>query len=358
MNRRAPTLALDPLATPSAAELTLPLEALRRGLPVGLPSETLYAIAARAEALTPAARGAWAARGAEPRWTWLVRANAQLERLPQRSQLVARLVERYWPGPLTLLVPGAVAGLEAAEENGWTALRRPASGAAQAVLQACDFDVLSADAGVRDAPSLDQRFGAELACVLDSGPTQLGEPAVVLAVGPGRFELVRPGILDLNALRAAAGLRIGFVCTGNTCRSPMAEGLARALLAQRLGVAPARIGEFGFSVSSMGVHAAFGAPASSHSVSVLAERGIDLSEHSSQPATPDLLARLDRVYALTRSHLEALQHVLPPGRARHCALLDPSNRDIADPIGGPRSEYAAVAAQISSALERRAQEWV
>jgi protein-tyrosine phosphatase len=91
---------------------------------------------------------------------------------------------------------------------------------------------------------------------------------------------------------------------------------------------------------------------------VLAERGIDLSEHSSQPATPDLLARLDRVYALTRSHLEALQQVLPPGRARHCALLDPSNRDIADPIGGPRSEYAAVAAQISSALERRAQEWV
>jgi tRNA threonylcarbamoyl adenosine modification protein (Sua5/YciO/YrdC/YwlC family) len=365
MNRSAEMIALEPARSPTAAQLARPLEALRRGEWIGWPSETVYGLAARGDG--DRARNElvhFATRGVDPHLTWHVAANSALERLPAVNAMAQRLIERYWPGPLTLLLPGIAAGVESATHQGWTRVRRPAQSIAQALAAAADFSIVVADSARRggaqlaDAASLASKFSGELGCIVDAGPARLGEGAVVLAVGPGRFELVREGILDLAALRATAGLSIGFVCTGNTCRSPMAEAIARATLAERLEVPAARLHEFGFSVTSMGVYAASGAPASPHSVSVLADRGIDLSDHSSQPATPEHIARLDRVYALTHAHLEALTQVLPPGRAKHCALLDPDGSDISDPIGGPRSEYAAVAAQIAAAIARRSREWV
>jgi protein-tyrosine-phosphatase len=179
----------------------------------------------------------------------------------------------------------------------------------------------------------------------------------VLRVGPGSFQVLREGLLDLKALREAAGLRLAFVCTGNTCRSPMAEGLARAALSRRLEVAPERLGDFGFEIVSMGVFAMPGAPASAHAVEVLDPLGIDLRSHRSRYAVPDEIARFDRVYAMTHSHLEALRLMLPPGKDRNCELLDPEGNDVGDPVGGPREDYERAAEEIARAIERRLDEW-
>lgn len=364
MSESAQTIRVDTASAASADQLAQPLAALERGAWIGCPTEALYVLATRGDRLEARAElTALAARGAEQQLTWLLHSNEQLRALGAPSALVRRLIERYWPGPLTLLLPGRTALAPAAEREGWTAVRRPAHAHTARLLELAPHALVAADASrrgepaARDAAALIERFGQQLACVLDAGPTRMAEPSTALAVGPGRFELVREGLIDLAALRSTAGLRIGMVCTGNTCRSPMAEALARAALARRLGASPGRLHDFGFSVTSMGVYAASGAPASAHSVSVLAERGLDLSEHRSQPAAPELVARLDRVYALTRSHLEALTQALPPGKSKHCMLLDPQGRDIADPIGGPRAEYAAVAAQIEAAVEERLDEW-
>ncbi len=364
MSESAQTIRVDTASAASAAQLERPLSELARGAWIGCPTETLYVLATRGDRRTAREElEVLAARGAERHLTWLVRSNDQLRALSGDSAVVQRLVERYWPGPLTLLLPGRSESAPAAEHEGWTAVRRPAHALTAQLIASAGHSLVAADASrrgevaVNDAAALLARFGEKLACVLDAGPAPLAEPSALLAVGPGRFELVREGLFDLAALRATAGLRIGMVCTGNTCRSPMAEALARAALARRLGLSESRLAEFGFSVTSMGVYAASGAPASAHSVSVLAERGLDLSEHRSQPAAPELVARLDRVYALTRSHLEALAQSLPPGKSKHCMLLDPHGRDISDPIGGPRSEYAAVAAQIEAAIAQRISEW-
>lgn len=350
---------------PPAAEVRRVIDALAEGALVGLPTETVYGLAARADLPAAVARlAAIKGRDASQPLTWHVGNNEALARLPSLSAMARRLVTKYWPGPLTLVLPGVASGVECAAKNGWTGVRRPAHTATAALLSAAPFAVVATSANAHghkplvDASSVLARFGEDLAFVLDGGTPKLGEASVVLKLGPGAFDVLRPGILDLSALRATAGLRLGFVCTGNTCRSPMAEGLAAALIAHRLRVQVGELDQFGFTVTSMGVFASPGEPVSAHAVSTLREQGIDISEHRASLALAPRIAALDRVFALTRSHLEALSMLLAPGKDSHCELLDPAGRDIADPVGGSRADYERTALQIRRAIEARLDDWV
>jgi tRNA threonylcarbamoyl adenosine modification protein (Sua5/YciO/YrdC/YwlC family) len=340
-------------------------EALRSGAVIGLPTETVYGLAARADDAQALARLA-ALKRRDPRQalTWHVGSAAALERFEFPRAMLRRLTGRYWPGPLTLVLRGVPAGLELVAQRGWTGVRQPAHAATASLLAALEFPVVATSANLSGAPplldaaSVAAAFGAGLACVLDGGRARLGEGSVVLRLGTGHFDLLRSGIVDLESLRATAGRRVAFVCTGNTCRSPMAEGLARHLVAQRLEVAPARLGDFGFHFASMGVMAGAGASASPHAVTTLAARDVDISGPVSQPVVPELLEEFDAVYALTRRHLETLQALLPPGRAAHCSMLSPQGHDVPDPIGGPQVEYARAADAIAAMLAERLDEWV
>jgi len=345
-----------------ARELRLRVrERLAGGELVALPTETVYGIAARAD--DPAAlERLRVAKGRDPElhFTWHVPTRDAVEHFEELRPLARRLTERYWPGPLTLVLAGAPPGLEHVTRDGWTGVRLPAHRATQAFLEAVPFPVVMSSANrsgetpLSDAASVAETFGEELALVVDGGPARLREASGVLRLGRGHFELLRAGLLPVEDLRRVAGLRIAFVCTGNTCRSPMAEGLARDLLAQRLGGDP--VG-FGFEVTSMGVAAGPGSPAARHAVDVLAQRGIDLAEHYSRPATLENLRALDHVYCLTRGHLEALRSLVPPGAARCFELLDPKGEDVPDPIGGSRRDYEDCAASILRSIELRAETW-
>jgi protein-tyrosine phosphatase len=206
------------------------------------------------------------------------------------------------------------------------------------------------------AEEAEAAFGA-VDYVVDGGPSRLAEASSVLRLGRGKFELLRAGLFTDEQLRAAAGLRIAFVCTGNTCRSPMAEALARELLSKRLQAPIGKIGDFGFTLQSMGVAASPGASAAKLAVDVLAEDGIDLAGHGARTATLEEVMRLDRVYGMTRSHVDELRRLLPPGKDKHVQMLDPEGEDIPDPIGGGRAEYVSAAKRIRTAIEARLDEW-
>jgi protein-tyrosine phosphatase len=348
----------------TAEWLPVALAVLESGGLVALPTETVYGLVARADDANALERLA-AAKGRPPAmaWTWHVAGASALEAFGDVGACVRRLVARYWPGPLTLVLRGVPAGLELCARGGWTGVRCVAAPAAAALCEAASFPLVMSSAnrhGAAAAVDFVQLEGLELAdedLLLDGGSTQLREASTILRIGRGRFELLREGLHDLSALRRSAGLRLGFACTGNTCRSPMAAGLARAAIARRLECTPAGIANFGFEIASMGLHAGMGAPAASHAIEVLSARGIDISAHRSAAATLELVNDLDAVYCLTQSHLEALQQRVPPGRGARLHLLDPAGRDIADPIGGDAQMYRACADQIAACIEARLVDW-
>lgn len=142
-----------------------------------------------------------------------------------------------------------------------------------------------------------------------------------------------------------------FVCTGNTCRSPMAEGVAKQMLAQRKGVSVEQLEEAGVRVKSAGVMTGGGSPASLEAVQVMKGQGIDIAGHESSPLTQDLIQDADAVYTMTEGHRQAiLMH--SPSAADKTQCLDPAG-DIIDPIGGPVEVYAQTADMIRAAIERR-----
>jgi len=357
----APTVQLEPS---DRSWLPAALEVLEGGRLVVLPTETVYGVAARADDPRALER-LRQAKGRPPglAFTWHVASPAALEAYPGTGACARRLAERYWPGPLTLVLPGVPAGLEEVAREGWTGLRCTAGEFSSALCEAAPFPVVMTSAnahGQAEMTEAGELAGLELAgddLVLEAPGVKLPGSSTVLLLGGGRFELLREGLHDLERLRATAGLAIGFACTGNTCRSPMAEGIARAALARRLGTSLEGVADFGFRLESMGVMAAVGAPAAEHAVATLRERDIDISRHVARQATPEGVAELDRVYCLTESHRAALASLLPPKRTGHLELLDPEGRDIPDPIGGSAEVYRACAERIEACIEARLEDW-
>lgn len=136
-----------------------------------------------------------------------------------------------------------------------------------------------------------------------------------------------------------------FICTGNICRSPMAEGLLRHMAGDEI------------EVSSAGLGAGRGQPPSAHAVEVLRPEGIDITGIRSRPVTPDLLEKADHIFTMTRDHLDMLL-LLYPEMAAKARLLrfgdaaEGRRADVTDPIGGTRATYEACKEDIKRSLPR------
>src|SRR6266446_9254680 len=137
-----------------------------------------------------------------------------------------------------------------------------------------------------------------------------------------------------------------FVCTGNVCRSPMAEGIFRQAIRNRAD----------FRVVSAGLGAMDGQPPSPYAVQAVRELGIDISSQHSRMLTAELVQQADYIFGMTHSHIDTVMLLYPQAAEKTFLLrdfdetLDIFEKDISDPIGGSYDVYLSCRDQIEQGL--------
>lgn len=138
--------------------------------------------------------------------------------------------------------------------------------------------------------------------------------------------------------------KVLIVCTGNTCRSPMAAGLLKKL---------ADAGNLPLEVQSAGLAAFAGVPATPEAVEACREKGFDLSAHQSQPLSKALVMESDLILTMTSKHKEMILKKMPALEGKVSLLSEFAGKgqvDVEDPVGRPLEDYRAVLDQMEGYL--------
>ena len=347
------------------------VEALAAGKVLAVPTETVYGLAANANNLA-AVEKLMAVKNrvkTAPLALAIKSDTDALDYAPKMSPLAKRLARRCLPGPITLVVdhgpleeslvgrlPQEVQELVA--PKGAVGFRVVAHPVMREILQyiAGPLVLTSAnrtgDADSTTGEQVLQALGDDVDLLLDDGPCYYGQPTTVVQVSGNNYNLLREGVVGSDTMERLASLLILVVCTGNTCRSPMAEILLRKRVADKLGCNFEETEQHGVLVSSAGIAAGPGGRPSPEANQVLQERGLSLNGHLSQPVTDNLIRHADLILTMTRGHRDAIINHWPQA-ANRTDVLRIDQGDIADPIGGSVEVYRACAQQIDQELRMR-----
>lgn len=342
------------------AEISRGAASLSAGGIVVLPTETVYGAAGllsnpKSNARLRSIRNAG---GSKPFTVHLARPDDALKYIAEPSDLGKRMIRKLWPGPVALVfeVPQE-RRIEVMKEIGVSqgdiydgsliTLRCPDHTVATDILSEVDGPVALTLVDYTDWKSLDGK--AEL--VYDAGPARQSKPSTIVRVYDDRYEIVREGVYDQRIIERLLRTTILFVCSGNTCRSPMAEGMARKLISQKLGVGPDDLEKKGIIVMSAGSFAMPGARATPQAVEALKNLGGDLTRHRSRPLTVELIHQADQIFTMGRSHAAAVRSLVPSASEK-TATLDPDG-DIEDPIGGDLALYQSLAKELGRLIEKQ-----
>ncbi len=355
------------------AQIHRAVEVLQSGGVVVLPTETVYGAAAlltkpeavgRLKALRPDASG-------KPLTVHLGDRRDAEPFLGPVSDMGQRMMKKLWPGPVALLfeVPEAMRKAVAARhriaeselyDGATITLRCPDHIVASDVLALVRGTVVAVRAGISSnqaatrADQVAQELDGKVELILDAGPSKYNKPSTIVKVKPDGYEIVREGVYDARIIERLMKTTILYVCSGNTCRSPMAEAITRHVLSEKLHISESDLERKGITVMSAGAMAMAGARATPQAVDALKGIGVDLTRHRSRPLTVELIHQADVIYTMGRNHAMAVTSLVPSAADKVTTLAP--GREIDDPIGADVGVYKELADELQFLIETRLNE--
>ena len=320
----------------------------RAGKWVVFPTETVYGIGAPMTSTGIHKRlAALKGRAPEKPFSYHLGEWEMVDRLRVVQTPAFRHLSRvFWPGPVTLIVQD--------ELERSIGLRFPRHRLAAALIQAAGepFVATSANASGEPAPKsaedvLNGFKPTENYILIDGGPCEFAQDSTVVDLTSGEGpQIVRNGALaaevaaEIEKINAGQFVRkrILVVCTGNSCRSPMAEGLLLDEFRKK-GLADQ------IHVSSCGIGTRGGSKATPEAVLVMKNLEIDISAHRSKPCVREDVTQADLILAMAKEHSDFITNLMPQARSKIRVL------SVVDPIGMNMLIYEAVLVDIQKKLK-------
>ena len=342
---------------------------------VAFPTETVYGIACRVKSDSLTRLDNLKGRTAEKYYTLHIGQKSDIGNyVPTIGLKTQKLIQNAWPGPLTVVFELdrkdidkqqqnlEMEVFESLYKNNSIGIRCPDNTIASMLLQRTSTPVVAPSANITDSPPavdaeqvLDQLSG-RIDLLLDAGPCKYKQNSTVVKIGKKGMGVLRPGVYSQAELEALSQLQFLFVCTGNTCRSPMAEGIFRKYLAEKLQCNVDGLDKMGYKVSSAGIIGSVRYPATAEAVTACAAKGVDIKAHRNKALSRELIERSDIIFAMEQIHRDRVI-LLDPNVANRCLLLA-GNTGIPDPIGQPQKSYDKCAKLIERAVQKRISELV
>ncbi len=320
-------LKLD-LKDPDLSKIREVVRAARDGKIVAFPTETVYGIGGPASlpSVIPAL-DAIKNRESGKHYTVHIGSLDMMEFLKIKKTYQFRyLVRRFWPGPLTLIVP-----TEKGEKIG---VRFPKNRLAAALINAAGEPFLGTSANLSGQPSpvsaqdVIKQLEGHVDYIIDGGKTDYAQDSTIVDLSGEEPVILRKGA-EAEAIEQAIEKikqgkfprkRILFVCTGNSCRSPMAEAWLRDELKHH-GLSEQ------IEVSSCGIAAHDGSRSTPEAILVMKNREIDMTGHRARVCMRADIEDSDMVFAMSHEHFVFITGLFPAAKQKITVL------NVPDPIG-------------------------
>ncbi len=268
-----------------------------------------------------------------------------------------KIIDYFVPGPITIILKkNPIAKLPAAIEN--IGLRIPDSGFVINFLDYYKKPVAVTGANISGEPVLETAYEIaekfpQIELIIDAG-SLVGKPSTVLDLTGPIPVLRRKGVVPLLQIEKIYGRRIKldpslkfgllFVCSGNSCRSPMAAGIIRTMLNAKY-----------VDIKSAGTSAIDGVPASLNAQAIVQEFGGDISAHRTKYLTRELVAQADLILVMEFKHYETVLELAPDAAVKTFLLKEYKRRtkynQVSDPVGQDIDVYRDTALEIYPSLK-------